>query len=608
MKFTLALLLLGFSLGLYLGKSSTAVQRSIASEEKNHSTFLDLPCPTEQEFQDLARKTKLKLPESPYACDESPKSKLARVLHFMNQMKVDLPKDWGGEVRETLESPLDYVVKMAASISVDFTQTDSIAQNFRLTGDVFLGGLFFQIEPLFSIAVLIHEARHSEDSSPGHDRCRSGDIPKSEGGCDAKFSIAKDAGAYSYGAIFELGLAEFARGLSKADREYLTSLAIVHMASRFNEVPEQFGAPVDVVVVLDESGDAHVVNPYNWSLKKIDLPEGKKIRKVEYSPRGAASFLFTEDNDVFVWSPSSGLQKSYEDLIQGLPGVHEIDKIISGVSRNTKTFVISTENDFFYIDTDRKTGGDILTKYQTRPEEKVKKLTIANGWSSFFLTEDGDIMNIVASHRGVRGTKFYTPYSIFSGFQWQHIHGGVTYDQLFAIDSNGTLYFEGPGKNRSGLGPIPLEWKNGALKKYLEGTNFRAYLTKEGKLYLSHYQSSEVSPQEIPLEHSKKIVDFTLPRKFLFSEPIYRAPEAPELAKICQTKSSFVDPILGYPMGLRANGEIVYGVNCEVLGKATIGPLKVVGESYSKETKGYSPVRILIGDQKWIPYFPRFQK
>ncbi len=608
MKTIIAFVCLGLSLGLYFGRSSSEPMRHLASEEKSHSAFLDLPCPTEEEFLELARRTKLKLPESPYACDESPKSKLARVLHFMNQLKIDVPENWGGEARETLVDPLEYVIKMAASISVDFTQADSIAQNFRLTGDVFLGGLFFQIEPLFSVAVLIHEARHSEDSSPGHDRCRSGDIPKSEGGCDAKFSIGKDAGAYAYGAIFEIGLAEYAQGLSKADREYLTSLAVVHMASRFNEIPPEFGAPVDVVLVLDEEGQVYVVNPYHWGLSKIDLPEGKKVRKIEYSPRGAASFLFTEDHDVFVWSPSKGLEKTYEDLIQDLPGVQEIDKIISGVSRNTKTFVISTENDFYYIDTEKKTGNDILTRYQNRPEEKVKKLTIGNGWSSFFLTEQGEIMTIVSNHRGMRGTKFYTPYSIFTGPKWQQIHGGVTYDQLFAIDESGALFFEGPSKDRSGLGPVASNWEKGALTKYLEGTNFRAYLTKEGKLFLSHYQNQNSDPQEINIEHPKKIVDFTLPRKFLFSDAIVSVPKTNELDRICGAKVSFVDPILGKPMGVRSNGEIVYGSTCELAGKTNLGPIRVIGEAFSKETKGYAPVRIEIGERQIVPYFPRFQK
>jgi hypothetical protein len=607
MKTILAAMILGLSLGVLAGQSSTESGRSLASAEASHGTFEDLPCPTEAEFLELAKRTRLQIPEGAYACDSSPKSKLARVLFFMDRLEVELPESWGGAARETLVDPLEYVIKMANSLVVDFTQTDSIAQNFRITGDVFLGGYFFQIEPLFAVAVLIHEARHSEDTSPGHDRCRGGDIPKSEGGCDAKFSLGPDAGAYSYGAIFEIGLAEFAKNLSVADREYLRSLALVHMVSRFNEVHPEFGAPVDILLVLDEDGDAFFVDPYSLKLSPIESNE--KFRKVEFSPRGAGAFLYTKNDQVYVWSPAKGLAKAYSDILPTIPGAIDIDKIITGVSRVSKTFVVGSENQFYFVDSERSKGKDILTKYREPPEEKVKKITIANGWSSFFLTEDGDIMSILSSPRGGQSPNFYSPYKIFSERKWTQIHGGITYDQLFGVDREGNLYFEGPAPDQSGLGAVPSDWKVPQIAKYLEGTNFRVFLDRAGKVFAARYlDQQEGRVEELAIEHDKKIIDFALPRSYLPTERLLSLKPAPEYAQKCKLNVSFVDPVMQRPMGVNGGGQLIAGSECLPLGYVGAGKAEFVGEELSQKTKGFAPAALKIGNSKVVPYFPRFQK
>ncbi len=457
------------------------------------------------------------------------------------------------------------------------------------------------------MAVLIHEARHSEDSSPGHDRCRGGDIPKSEGGCDAKFSFGTDAGAYSYGAIFELGLAEYAKNLSEADREYLRSLALVHMVSRFNEVPAEFGAPLDVLVVLDEAGDAFVVDPYGFTLEPIVSNE--KFVKVEFSPRGAGAFLYTNENQVYTWSPAKGLTKAYSDILPTIPGTVDIDKIITGVSRVSKTFVIGSDNQFYFVDSEKSTGKDILTKYREPPVEKVKKITIANGWSSFFLSEDGEIMSIISAHRGGTAPNFYSPYKIFSAKKWAQIHGGITYDQLFGIDQEGNLYYEGPSPEQSGLGAVLSAWRVPQLAKYLEGTNFRLFLDRSGKIYATRYlDEQEGKVEELPIVHGKRIIDFALPRSYLPDQKLLALKSDIEFEKRCKLASSFIDPVLKRPMGVRSDGQLVAGINCDPLGFVGTGKALFSGEELNKKTKGFAPAALMIGNTKLVPYFPRLLK
>jgi hypothetical protein len=607
MKYFIASMCLGLAFGIEFSKSSVQVHRSIASQEATHADFMDLDCPSEMEFLQLAKKIRLNITEGEYKCDDSPKSKLARILYFMDQLSADLPLNWGGAARETLLEPLEYVAKMSNSVSVDFTQKDSIAQNFRLNRDIFLGGLFFQIEPLFSAAVFIHEARHSEDSSPGHERCRGGDIPKSEGGCDLRFTLSNDGGAYSYGAIFELGLSEYGKNLSQVDREYLLSLALTHVASRFNEVPTELAVPVDLLTVLNENKEVFLVNPYSLKGEKLEIPNGEKVRKIDLNPSNAGIYIYCEYGKVYTWSANEGMQEPYKEQLSKLNGMRDIDKVIVPSMRYTNTLFLSEENDIFTLDTDRITGKRILAPFRIRPEQKIKKMISANGWSGFLLTESGEILNIGGSPRGGGSARdYYAKYKLFSGDTWQQIHGGITYDQLFGVNASGKLFYEGPKPDQSGIGPVESVWQVEGLQKYLEGTNFRALLSGEGDLYLSRYSDSQL--EKISIGGVGKIIDFAIPRKYFLMETLKEKKSNIGFQEKCGVRESLVEPILNLPIGINNGGVFIMGDNCEALGRVGEGKIQFYGELYSEKTKMFSPAYFEFGNKKMNPYFPRFQK
>jgi hypothetical protein len=608
MKYFIASMCLGLAVGIQFSKNTPNFKRSLASQEATHSDFLDLACPTETEFLLLAKKIHLVIPEGEYKCDDSPKSKLARILYFMDQLRTDLPQKWGGAARETLEQPLEYVAKMANSVSVDFTQKDSIAQNFRMNREIFLGGLFFQIEPLFSAAVFIHEARHSEESSPGHERCRGGDIPKSDGGCDQTFTLGEEGGAYSYGAIFELGLSEYGKNLSFEDREYLLSLALSHVASRFNEVPTHHAVPTDLITVLDENKDVYLVNPYSLKAEKIEIPNREKVRKIDLNPSNAGIYIYGESGKVYTWSANEGMEEPYKEQLSKLNGVQDIDKVIVPSMRYTNTLFLSTDNDIYSLDTDRITGKRILSPFRMRPEKKIQKMISANGWSGFMLTESGEVLNVGGSPRGGGSARdYYVPYKIFSSDRWKQIHGGITYDQLFGVNTSGKVFFEGPKPDQSGIGPVASQFQlEGGSQKYLEGTNLRGLLSLGGDLYLSRYGNERM--EKIPIRGIGKIVDFAIPRKYFLMDHLKEKKASKSFEETCKVRDGIIEPILSLPLGINSKGALILGENCEDLGMVGEGKLRFLGESYSEKTKMFSPAYFEFGKERMMPYFPRFQK
>src|SRR5690606_6434294 len=103
---------------------------------------------------------------------------------------------------------------------------------------------------------------------------------------------------------------------------------------------------------------------------------------------------------------------------------------------------------------------------------------------------------------------------------WRHLMGGVLFDELWGIHSNGVLFYfqSDPEKESLSISPSSLRIEGSALK-YQEGLRVRALLGHNGRIYLSPYRASSSPPVEIApfQERDDAWVDFVLAKNFPLS-------------------------------------------------------------------------------------------
>ena len=236
------------------------------------------PCPTATEYQSLLSAIHFQ-GAAPYSCAKGAPSMLGRVLKFLSKAKATNRESWPGAA-DALEDSLAYLVGQTRTTLIDLSQITSIARN-RDHGQIELGGLFFKSDPLSSTMTMLHEARHSDPQAQGHVRCRWGDIPGSDAGCDQKFVTDSTAGAYNYEVLIALGWSKYLPGLNKGQREYLVSDAFWRLNARFNEIPSALAVPLEGIYVLDEAGKILRVNMITARLEPVESP--LTYARIEYN-------------------------------------------------------------------------------------------------------------------------------------------------------------------------------------------------------------------------------------------------------------------------------------------------------------------------------------
>ncbi len=577
---------LGICTGHYFsGFTPTATGRA-PTNVRSLNDFTQLPCPSETEFQKLAERVHLSsdIPGES-TCDDSIRGKMAKILFLLDSLKTQVPENWGGAARETLLDPIEYVAKMTPKMSIDFKQKTSVAMNAGRK-EIFLGGLFFTSDPLYSLSVLIHESRHSSADDPGHTQCRYGDIPKSAGGCDQFFSSGEDAGAYSFGALFLLGLAQFHENLLEADKEYLLSAGLTLFGTRFNLVPEQLASPHDLLFVLGESGQTYLLNPYN--LQPELVPQKTKVTRLEHYARHSGAFLYDEAGKVHTWTTLHS-QKLYEpELLNTTTKVQDINKVYISTDSYAYTMLLNAQGDLLFFDVQTDSGEIVLKKFRIQPLEQGyqgQRILMANYNMAMLLGQDGKAYALSIRSRGGgkggTGNRFI-PYTFLPHEQpWEQLYGGILYDSLYGI-AEGKLYIQGFENGEARPALTQFQGK-GSLKKYFEGTNFRVLLNENGELFLKRFsESAEIQlPQTILPE---KIVDFTIVRHFSPVSKIWNNPQQINaFTTNCQTHSAVLDPWLRRPFGIKNGGLVTVDNNGSCQELKNLGPVESFRFSYDPQ-------------------------
>lgn len=554
-------------------------------EEAPRLTWDDLPCPSEAEYRRLAAIVTLEVPTGTDVCVDPQHNKIARALAYMEKLKINLPPDWAPLLHADLGNPLAYLGRMSKKMGIDLNQSTSIAYNKGK--EIYLGGLFFQEDPLEAISVLMHEARHSAEDDPGHTVCRRGDIPKSTGGCDQQLSTdPKKAGAYSYGAAFYAAFGLYAEGISSSDREYLLGLSLATISTRFNELPEELAQAFDLLAVLDEEGAVYLLHPYSREPVPLPLPflqEGEKVSRLEFNVKNNGLLLFTSKNRLFTWSPHAtpggaggsdpggGFQRLYAATIPEAMPIYDATRMRVPFDEYPFYNFLTAENQIYFYRFSPTLKAYELAPYpiyrRNAEVPELSRLFMGLAGRSLFLGKDGQVYV---------GPRFgdELPFDARADLQipnrkWVHTTGGVVFESLYGIADDGRVYYTKiellPPEGDSYYDTEVYSVKESSLqptggrmgRKLFEGLSLRALLDNEGDLQIETYGREQRSFWR---KLNAKAVDFTILRRHLVHKAILPTPERLAFASACGLKVTVPDPWFGVGMGLNQNGELVVGL------------------------------------------------
>ncbi len=640
MKF-LPLFIICFSLAYYF-TDNTHTQASIGREPSSEpaaetrNSYSNLPCPSEADFMAWSKELNMDPIEGP-SLDAGCKVKnyriqLAQALNLAHRIKISFPKNWAPTVQREIKNSYDYIKQNTNQLSIDLSQTSSVARNFVAKKQIELGGLFFKEAPLEAISVLVHEARHSDIRDQGHTFCRIGDIPKTQGGCDSYFSNkAENAGAYGYGTLYELALAQYSPNLDKAEKELMLTNAFSTLSTRFNTFSSVLAKHSDIITVLLEDGSLAWLHPYTFELipLKIELPKfQEKIKKIEFSPRTNSLMLFTESSRLLVWGPRYKAKRPIPDAITEDDRFYHMSRqYVPYNADRTLYTTLKTNGQLEYIQYDAELNKYVILPYPLRSGTQepnpaipnLKYFLLGNGFNSYFLDKQG---LLTRAHRYANEMNFILDPEVQSNTGgWKTATGGAYYEQMVLTDSDGKLaeikvsYDETSGDLETEI------YKKEAYgfqtekptKKYLQGLQFHAALDEDGGLSIASFRVKGSNQYYKNLD--KKIVDFVITRLTLPESNLYRPSDFNDsLLRKCNIKKAVSAVGYGSVLGLNHDSRLVAASSdgrCTVLLKEklwTHAELEGIDDTHSETQEKlpfpdiYLKLTNLTEKVSWVPY------
>lgn len=570
----------GFCFGIYTpeigGEASFASTQAQNSE--NQSTlndFTKLQCPSEAQFLNWAQEIHLVVPEGKSldeACDQSQRAILAKSLLLMKSLRVNLPKSWPEPLRRDLEDTFLFLKNNSKKLALDLAQQDSVAYNKTSIQEIYLGGRFFTSGALEAISILVHEARHSVTTAPGHVNCDAGDIPRTPGACDQEFGLEdSSSGAYSYGTLFDIAMAFYAQNISEGDRQFMLTEALLQLGARFNTLPETLARKVDVLAVLSNDHKISLVHPFLGYTKELNLKfssENEYPVRIEFATMHNGLYIYTNENRVWKWSQRTGLLVFQDEILKNLK-VADIQRQRVPFRDGTLYVYRDVNGKLYYSDYSPSINARELYAYKTDfpmmrgPLPELSRMSLALFNDSAFLSRDGTLY--LAPHFGDQDA-FFKIASLQNPRGWKASHGGVIHDSLFLIDKDGDLYqtelilgeivdgFDDAPFGRSySVKKSELAEANHLLK-FAQGLRIEAALKDDSSLLIWKQNSDR--------PHRLKI-NFPVQDFVLMQHAETRRHVAPTTANnkqfmsSCQISKSIRDPWLNSGMGYNRQGQAV---------------------------------------------------
>jgi len=550
-----------------------------SSREKDipRVTYDLLACPSEEEYRRIAKTLHLEVPAGVDVCTHEQHGKLARLFAYAENLQIHFPPDWAPELQSDLGNPLAYLARMSRKLAVDLSAPNMTAYTKPDEKSVYLGGQFFGLEPLEALAALVHEARHSSESDPGHETCRGGELPKFPGGCDKELNLdPKKAGAYSYDAAFYAAVGLYASDLHQTDRKHLLNLCLATISSRFNELPESLAQAFDLLAVLDEEGGVHLLHPFlndPIPLALSFLKEGEKVERIEFNVKNNGLLLFTTEKRLFTWRAESGFERMFQKTLPENMPIFEAARARIPFEDYPYFNFLTSDNQLYYYRFQPRIRSFELAPYPIFRRTKdlffptISRFFMGLSERTLFLGKDG----IFYLSPRFRGQLPFDPNRDLQvpGALWVQGTGGVVYESLYGINNDGRTRYATveiiPGKDKDhsdaevySLKESSLQPPDGRMgKKIFEGINLRALLDDEGNLQIELYGSEHRSFWR--KENGGKVVDFTILRKHMASRSFVPNKDQLNFINDCDMRIALPDPWLGVGIGLNKNGELVIG-------------------------------------------------
>lgn len=566
------------SLQQRLPSSDDSVQTTQRPQVKSNPDDLavdyeSLPCPTEAEFQTWAKELKLIIPEGPSldeSCENNFRSQLGKIFKLMKALEFDLPARWPLPIRNAIQDSYGFLRDHTSKLTLDLNQQGSIAYNIVSKKEIYLGGSFFRSHtPLEGVGILLHEGRHSSEQDPGHVHCDAGNIPKTQGGCDEKFSLGTDAGAYSYNTIFELAVAFYGKRITAADRELSLTKSLVNLGARFNQVPPFLARKVDILAVMSEQNEIFLVHPFLFLTHplQIKFPESdERPERIEFFTGNNGILIFSNKKRLWTWSPLTGLKEFSAKAVDRSLAVHDMSRMPVPNADNPRPLLRFDNQELKFLNWDIPTSEERLFEYRyvgrERPEgkPKIRRMFMGSTNEAMFIDESGILF--LAPHYG-NEDQFVKKGELNNHGPWVFGNGGVTYDDLYLLNSEGKLHFAtwAFDENSEGMDKIfkvePSDFAPNAKKlKYAQGLQVEMVLDENGELHVRKYSDKSSRVIKFP----SKVKDFVLGQNAEFGSFITNSTlPSRSFRKSCEVVQEIPDPWLGTGIGYDASGQLVMG-------------------------------------------------
>jgi hypothetical protein len=534
--------------------AAAAGGRELSENAKSKNLWENLPCPSQGEFEALAQAVGW-VGTAPYTCDLSHLGKFGRVLLLLSSMRLPV-NPAAGEVGRNLEKPFEFVAARSRTMKFNFTQKDTVAFNRPSLAEIHLGAHFFTSGPLYSAAVLVHEARHSdrgEDS--GHFICVQGDIPLTPGGCDRELTEKVDAGAYSYGVYFNMALAETAM-VSAPDREYLITDALRVIGTRFNRLHPSLAHFQDAVAGLTESGKLVVLHPFaREALQPEGVASGERFQGISYHDSHGGLYLVGDQGKARSWRWGKAPEEFFP-VVPAETNMRYVARLRIPYLERAYTIFLDDRNGVHYLDYNSETGERVMLPFSLKLPFSVKRFFLGARTRSYFLSEDGSLFRM----RLWGSDEDFIPKHTDRRFR--HATGGVLRDGMRGVGMDGLLYRQELKEIENGddwpeylpvlhraefQSPVPAV-------QYEEGTSSRALLDAEGAVWIAPHGS------EAPMARLSglKLRSFVFLKMLETRGPIRLAASPSEkFLQDCKVSQAGIEPWFKRGVGL-ADGHLIF--------------------------------------------------
>lgn len=596
---------------------NSRIPSSTATESIN--SYDNLTCPDEAAKNEYLKHVEIDFGEHAASCSDPYAQKIFKLLHLAKNLRVALPENWGGVHRQTLQDPFTYITGMTKKWEIDLRQQSTIASNYR-GQKIYIGSLFFELEPLNALQVLIHENRHSSPADPGHVTCRTGDIPKSSAACDEEFSISHSAGAYAHGFVFLLGLGLYGENISNLDREFMIDTALAGITSRFNRVPDSLALPLDILWVL-KNQKVYQVHPFTFDLLEVrGLPtlEAFTPVRLQYDPITHGVLIFSSQGIALVITPQRKIRGYYDDLLPEDFFLVDSTKMYSSAGEYAYTYFVNDQNKIFFKDVDLQSGTAFLADFRRTPDFKIKKFFTGNVFTPYFLSTEGALHKLINRGKGAVLNAFPIESSFISdSVRWLDATGGATYDALIAVGDDGLVYQEEYDSSRRLRAPVKTDFRfHEKAIKYQEGLNFKAALSEQGHIFIRDYPRRRPDAWKLPIED---ITDFAWGRAYTPTATL-RSPavSASNWSQRCGVSAPQLNPWTGEYFGLNSRGYLVFSDKdtCDEfinIPRASLSPPALRGSALYEAFNHFSQVHVeLISPSqepvRRFPYDPLYEE